>query len=201
MPQDATTPWPAPRPPQGQHRSRPILLGLILLAVAGCLLIFGQQTMRPSRPVAQRIVCKAQLHSCGKSLQVYAQRYGGFFPADIDVLVQQFFAQPGQFVCPSSLQAGDNEILLRGYSADQPISPRLHELMHSCYVYIPGQKAPADPADVLMYEKNGCHPKDGGNVLFGDYHVEWVEPYSKVEELVGRTRHRLATPMDPPHRP
>jgi prepilin-type processing-associated H-X9-DG protein len=43
-----------------------------------------------------------------------------------------------------------------------------------------------------MYEKKGCHTENGGNVLFADYHVEWVEPYSRVEKLVAKTKQRLA---------
>jgi prepilin-type processing-associated H-X9-DG protein len=43
-----------------------------------------------------------------------------------------------------------------------------------------------------LYEKRGNHSDEGGNVLFQDSHVEWITPYSRIEELVAETKERLA---------
>jgi len=64
--------------------------------------------------------------------------------------------------------------------------------LNACYVYITGQTANDDPTNVLVYEKAGCHQNEGGNVLYMDAHVEFVKPYSKVEQLVKETKVRLA---------
>jgi len=42
-----------------------------------------------------------------------------------------------------------------------------------------------------VYEKD-WHSGEGGNVLFVDGHVEFVKPYSRVEELVQATKTRIA---------
>jgi len=50
----------------------------------------------------------------------------------------------------------------------------------------------SDFRNVLAYEKHDNHPdEEGGNVLFLDGHVEFISPYSTVEELVAETQQRL----------
>jgi hypothetical protein len=123
----------------------------------------------------------------------------------MDPLVAGNFSQPAQFLCPTADENPKYEKYTSGgtgsYTAGQPIPADLHEMLHTCYVYIPGQAENGIPANVLMYEKKGCHQGEGGNVLFADYHTDWITPYSKVEQLVRETAARLAGNVATPESP
>lgn len=148
-------------------------------------------SLSKARDLAKRSVCAANLGGTGKALAIYANQYGGQYPPDIDTLVRSGLAQPGQFVCPSSVEDFSASTTVT-YNAGQPITPQLHEMLHRCYVYIPGQSEGGDPRDIVMYEKKECHQGEGGNVLFLDGHTAWIEPYSKVEEMAAETKARIA---------
>jgi prepilin-type processing-associated H-X9-DG protein len=177
--------------PQGQRRDK-LYLAITLVAMVTFLMSVVPCSCGNATETAKRSVCSANLGGIGKALTMYADEHHGRFPQDTDVLVSRHMAIPDQFMCPSNLQADDDYAAARSYLSGQPISPRLHQVLCCCYVYIPGQDERCEAQNVLMYEKGECHNGKGSNVLFGDYHVEWVEPYSKVEEFVAKTRQRLA---------
>lgn len=151
-------------------------------------------SMSKARELARRSVCAANLGGTGKALAIYAAQYNDVYPSDMDILVTSSLARPSQFLCPSAVpDAADTST----YNMGQPLPAAIRSQIHSCYIYIPGHTADSDPKDVILYEKASNHVEDGGNVLFADLHVQWIEPYSKIEELVARTKAHLAPASQP----
>jgi len=114
----------------------------------------------------------ANLRGIGQGMYIYANSHEEKFPPNFKALIDDNECAPKQFVCPSSeATVGD---------------------LNACFAYIPGQTIDDDPLNVVAYEKPGCHQNEGGNVLFQDTHVEFVKPYSRIEQLVNETKERLA---------
>jgi prepilin-type processing-associated H-X9-DG protein len=125
-----------------------------------------------ARELSKRTVCMSNMRGLGTAMYIYAHE-DSKFPDDLGALIEANIATEKQFVCPSTTaQVGSG--------------------LDACYIYIPGQGLASQPRNVVLYEKRGNHSDDGGNVLFQDSHVEWITPYSRVEELVAETKERLA---------
>lgn len=106
-------------------------------------------------------------------MYIYAEDGDAMYPPDFQTVIDNNYLTETAFVCPSFGNVrGD---------------------LNACYGYIAGQSVHDDPAtgNVLLFEKPGGHDDLGGNVAFVD-HVEFVRPYSRVEELVKETRERVA---------
>ncbi len=125
-----------------------------------------------ARELAKRTVCSSNLRGIGQAMYIHANSDSDHFPDDVKSLIDGLNATTKQFHCPSS-----------GADPDD---------IRACYEYIPGQSPLDDPTNVLMYEKEGAHQREGANVLFVDTHVEFVKPYAKVTRLVRETKQRLA---------
>lgn len=123
---------------------------------------------------ARRAICQSDLAQIGKAMGIYANRYQGQFPPSVDTLLYLNLVQKGAFACPSTDTTVDD----------------LQKDLQCCYVYVGGQDGRLAPQNVLMYELDN-HAGQGGSVLFVDLDVKWIEPYSKVLELVEQTRRRL----------
>ncbi len=181
-----------------------VCLGGLSLVLLPVMLLLGSillPSLAKARELAKRSVCTANLLGFAKGMEIYANQYGGQYPPDVEALLTSGLAQPTMFACPSGSPDVDYTAPQYKYTPGQPIPPKLKEVMHSCYQYIPGQTSNTNPGNVLMYEKKECHSGEGGNVLFGDDHVEWITPYSKVEQLVKKTQARLAGDAVSPEAP
>lgn len=165
--------------------------GISMVAAVVFFLAIMLPPLSRARGMAGVAVCSANLGGLGRSLAVYASQYRGEHPPSLDVLVSSNLAQPSMLVCPAdngqSTGAADSSFYVR--------TPQTQS-----YIYIPGQNQASDPRNVLMYERPGIHD-DGGNVLFADYHAEWVSPYSRVEQMVAETRARLSNRLQAPPLP
>ena len=128
-----------------------------------------------AREMSKRTVCAANLRGLGQALYISAQdRKDGAFPPDLETLLEEKTVSRAKFICPSSAASPD----------DGP---------HACYIYIPGSTTSSHPTNILIYEKPDNHTdNEGANVLFQDGHVDFVTPYSRVEELVRKTKERLS---------
>jgi prepilin-type processing-associated H-X9-DG protein len=151
--------------------------GLSLLVIPLMIAILLPALSR-AREMAKRVVCTANMQMIHTAMQNYAQQYGKP-AADLDTLVAKGFITPQQLTCPSSNAT--------------PGSPQ------TSYVWVGALSANPRSDDVLLYERRENH-QEGANVLFGDGHVQFVTPYSRVEELVRRTRERAASPAAAPDR-
>ncbi len=112
-----------------------------------------------AREVAKRSVCANNLRQVGNALYTYANVNGDVFPPDLDVLVDNASFSPKTLICPSS---DSDEI---------------------AYIYIPGLTTDMDPDAPLAFEHLDNHADEGGNVLFGDAHVEWLDAGTYKELL------------------
>ena len=150
-----------------------ICLGAVsLIFITPLLISIMLPSLSRARELSKRLVCGAQLQGIGTAVKVYAMDWEDQFPPDFDVLVNSGAMLVGQLRCPT---CGD-------VSGD----------VHVCYEYITGQTEGDDPRNVVVYEKPGHHGDEGGNVLFLDGHVDFVRPYSRIEELVAETKRRMA---------
>ncbi len=149
-----------------------ICAGGVALLVWPFLLAILLPSFSRAREMSKRLVCAANMKGLHTSMQIYAQGAGGGYMDDMQVLIDTGQVTAQQFVCPSSgAVPGD---------------------MRACYIYISGQTPADDPRNVVLYEKPENHADEGGNVLFLDGHVDYIRPYSRVDELVAETERRLA---------
>ncbi len=153
----------------------PFATGSVLTSNVGTMALLSS-IMLPSlsraRELSKRTVCAADMRGIGQAMYILAQD-DMVFPDDLEALIEANLATERQFVCPST-------------------TAEVGSGLEACYVYIPGQGTASDPRNVVLYDKRRNHTDEGGNVLFQDAHVEWIAPYSRVEELVAETKERLA---------
>ncbi|MHC4063356.1 MAG: DUF4190 domain-containing protein [Planctomycetota bacterium] len=119
-------------------------------------------------------VCEVNLQDINDAMVVYADANDGAFPPDFETLIRDGSLSEIDFWCPKS-----------DPSSDDP---------YECYQYVAGQTTRDDPDNVLIYEKPECHDGEGGSVLFVDGRVEFIEPYSQVEDLLRQTREAQSAP-------
>lgn len=144
------------------------------MAMATAILL---PSLSRARELSKRTVCAANLRGIGQAMYIYAIDHDNRFPKDFKELLSDGNVIEGNFNCPSSTCENGE--------------------LDCCYEYIAGQSSTDDVRNVLVYDKEGIHgPESGGNVLFVDAHVEFVKPYSRIQELVEETRLRLAKKED-----
>lgn len=174
-----------------------------LHVVAGVLLLAGGSAAwlikeRHVRPTAAGVICAGLLsiaafwpvRNLERHLTRNAQRWscaihlGHLWPTMHD------YSNRHRGQCPPTLEAFlDQYPDLREWRC----AGRKSADFLSSYGYIPARRYDDyDKADIIFYEKPGGHPWDGGNALFGDGRFEWIEPYSRLLELVRQTERRLA---------
>jgi prepilin-type processing-associated H-X9-DG protein len=99
---------------------------------------------------------------------MYARENGGRFPDRFEQLLLTQDVTSEVFVCPS----GNDERAPGETAAD--VAAALSQPGHLSYVYTgKGLNAAAPKEAVVAYEKPDSHNKDGMNVLYADFHVEF----------------------------
>lgn len=117
-----------------------------------------------------RTVCTDNLALIRSGLLQHAMANDSAYPPDFETLIAAGQVSEDAFLC---------------------LGGRLTSLdLTECYQYIDGQTTDDHPDNVLIYERESCH-EGGSSVLFLDGRVEFIEPYSRVKELVAQTRARL----------
>ncbi len=125
------------------------LLGSLMVIPMTAVLL---PSLARARELAKRTVCSANLQTVELSLQSYVEKLGQA-PLDLAALVDENWLSPGVLNCPS---------------ADPTISQTLP------YIWIRGADC-ADLDNVVLYEPIKNHGGEGGNVLFCDGHVEFID--------------------------
>ncbi len=149
----------------------PVLTGN--MATTATLVSILLPSLSRARELSKRTVCAANLRGIGQAIFIYAHTSNDQFPSSLQDLIDVGNSTERQLVCPSSTAV----------PGDAP---------DACYTLVLGQSMSSDPRNVLVYEKRDNHPdEEGGNVLFIDGHVEFISPYSRVEELVAETKQRI----------
>lgn len=151
-----------------------IVSGAMTVFLSSCLIA----SMRPPRNIVFKMTCGTNLSGLGRAMLIYANDFGDEFPTPdkwCDLLIEYAEMTPKHFVCPTS-RAKEGQ---SSYAMNENVV---------------GKKVSAFPPDVvLLFEsKPGWnqfgglellttenHKGKGCNVLFVDYHVEFV----KTEQL------------------
>ncbi|HUU84686.1 MAG TPA: DUF4190 domain-containing protein [Phycisphaerae bacterium] len=115
-----------------------------------------------ARELAKRAVCAAQLQAIGQSCQIYAGNNAGWFPPDLQRLIDMGHVTPAALQCPS--ESNPSELVFD-------------------YVYVPGLQATVPVDWILAYEDPANHNGEGGNVLYVDTHIEFLKTAKLREEL------------------
>ena len=139
------------------------IVGIVLGAVATLMMIpeviFFTSVVMPTfaraHEVADRVKCAANLHNIGQAIAAYQSSNGRAMPADLGVLVKNGSLPAAFLICPDdkATVAPASTYLYRGASFASAPTPR----------------------DVVAYEPVTVHG-DGGNALFGDGQVAWLDP-------------------------
>ncbi len=148
-----------------------ILLVIPMIMMASILL----PSLARARELSKRAVCAANLRGIGQAMRVYANDFNEEYPPNFKTLLKSGIVTKKMFVCPSST------VDVIGVGKD----------LEACYAYIKGQGEWNNPSNVLVYEKADHHGGEGGNVLFCNGTVEFIKPYSRIEELARETKERM----------
>jgi hypothetical protein len=158
-----------------KRRRRPWLVIAITVVIAVVAILFAFPRLEIRDPAPPQLIDASHLRQIGEGMLLYANNHHGTYPYRIESL----------------LAAGDigPEILVSPFSSDTPargpttqaVIAQLRSGGHLSYVYIgKGQTTSASAEAVLGYGPAiaaGLPRYAGGrNVLFGDEHVEFIDP-------------------------
>lgn len=144
------------------------VISFILLS-AGFSLLVGLTT---SRTPDRRMACRKNLRQIGAAVVLYAQNHRGALPADLGSLLAPGMLNEFTLVCTSS---GDRPA---SGATTQAIAQDLKNPGRCSYVLapaLPTNVSGVTPAHVLAYEPLKNHSGRSANVLFGDFHAEWLD--------------------------
>ena len=122
-----------------------------------------------ARELSKRTVSMANLRGIGVACATYANENNYKLPPDLETLIEENAISPKQLISPLETDPSAK----------------------SSYVYLAGQTGDDDPANVLAYEKLENYDDEGTNVLFLDYHVEWMKK-DAFEKALEETKARIA---------
>lgn len=124
-----------------------------------------------AREPANRVKCASNMRQIGQAIAMYANDHGGLFPADLKTIFENEDVTASVFTCPSS-----NDTPAPTAATTQATAAGLLQPGHLSYVYLgKGMTDQAAATDaVILYEPLTNHSSAGTNVMFGDFHVEWL---------------------------
>jgi len=172
-PQESVTPLEYARTIPGMRTNRTLrVVGIVLASVLGCIVLgtifLPSLNRRPDQ--APRVKCASNMKQIGLAIEMYAMNEHGHFPDDLDTLLETQDLTTSVVNCPSS---NDAPAVL---PTSQPVGTKFLTSGHVSYIYVGKglNTQTATPDVVLLYEPLGNHSNSGMNVLFGDFHVEWL---------------------------
>lgn len=176
----------APTAPARGKARRYVAAGVVSVLVSGALISFLLPALNRPRYAPNRVQCASNMRQIGAAIQMYANNYGGRFPDDLGILYGDQDLSVATFICRSS-----SDTPAPPTPTSQAIAAALLQPGHCSYIYL--GKGLTDktvtPAMVLLYEPLADHGGTGINVMFGDFHVEWM-PASDAQIILNQVAAR-----------
>jgi prepilin-type processing-associated H-X9-DG protein len=171
--EDPSQPLEYARPGLVGKRSRVrIIVGAVIASLVGAVLV--TEVLIPSglgsRPMVARVKCASNMRQIGQAISMYANDHNGQFPDDLQIVLENEDVTSVIFVCPES-----NDEPAVG-STTQATAAALLQPGHLSYIYLGKGVTTQTVTDdtVILYEPLANHASKGMNVMFGDFHVEWL---------------------------
>jgi hypothetical protein len=186
------------RPPQHRRasalRRAAVLLIPVVAVVAAAYAILRPNITICSEP-ATRVRCASNLRQVGQALAIYCRDHGGVLPPTFDEVLSHGDIGPAVFICPAT-----SDEPAEGNNARQWLK-EFGKPGHNSYVYVIGSvpETRLTPAHILAHEPLQNHT-DGMNVLYGDYHVDWV-PKRDAAYLLAEIQAGFNPPRPPATQP
>jgi prepilin-type processing-associated H-X9-DG protein len=161
--------------------------GIILLLMFAGFLPIGP-SIGYAREAPNRAKCARILKQLGGAIEAYANENKGVYPANFaDLMLSQDI--PAEFfICPST-----NDDKATGVTPEQRAAS-LSTKGHNSYIYLGAGKSANTPANaVLIYEPLTNHQQNGMNVLFADFHVQFI-----AKPLAQKIEAELKAGQNPP---
>lgn len=133
------------------------LIIIVFFSIGIFFLLFYDALFPPDPPY--RIICANNLKQIGMAMKMYADEHDETFPGRFAVIGRYVSEYPRLFICPTSGNAAGTFETVDEWTD---------------YVYISGLSETNSPSEILMYCPIENHGGEGGNILFLDGHVEWL---------------------------
>ncbi|HET6251367.1 MAG TPA: hypothetical protein VFE47_27025 [Tepidisphaeraceae bacterium] len=200
-------PYPAPGyPPQGYGFPPPrkgmsggavaaIVIGVLVVIAIPCLISILLPALNKVREEALKAKCAANMRMIASAMITYSGSNGGQYPDSMSTLIRTSGLSPMTYVCPASNDTPFTKSASSITEADLP--------GHCSYLYT-GRgytTLTLNPNDILLYEAGTDHNSKGMNVLYGDYHVSWINKAlmpSTLQAIQAQTPPMTAAPPPPP---
>lgn len=144
-----------------------IVFGVMAVPVVLFVTVFIINEWQQGNRAMNRIHCASQMRALGDVMKLFAAENRSSYPPDLSTLLHNGSGcVPEMFVCPG----GDGEIAAASFSSDT--AARAANNLDFVYVG-EGLKNNVNAEEPILFERVSDHDHDGGNVLFGDGHVEF----------------------------
>lgn len=147
-----------------------ICLGGLTLLLVPLMIAILLPSLNRAREQANRIKCASNMRQIGQSIAMYANSNSNHFPDKLEDLLQSDPSlDRSVFVCPSDNKAPPTSTSVQ--AAQQEIASG----KNCSYIYVGADLTASATADtVILFEPLSDHGGQGMNVLFADFHVEWL---------------------------
>jgi len=152
--------------------SRRRIWGFIFVAVLVCafLAVFLLPSRNQPHPVVPRVKSASNLRQIGQAILLYSNDFAGQYPDTFQTLLMNEDITSSVFVSPSR-----SETPAEGATTRQ-LADQLDAGGHLSYVYLGrGLTAHTVTANMVVAYEMPASANGGGNVLFGDGHVEYFD--------------------------